>query len=333
MKPCLESAMAEGVATVYVDSGSTDGSVELARETGAQVHELSPDQPFNAARARNEGLAQLSDAEQDPEFVQFLDGDSSLESGWLQEALSAMESDARLCAVFGRIEERHPELSIFNRYTAVEWNSPAGEALSFGGICLCRISALLQVGGFDRGLVAGEEPELSSRLRREGWRIRSLPVQMAVHDAGMTSFAQWFKRCIRTGYVYAQASRSKTGTDRVYGLRPSLRIWAWSCVLPLMIVVVAVVHPLLALLMMGLYPLQTLRMAVSFRRQGMGLGHALWCGALWHLSQFGQWRGQCRYWFDRMRRSEAITLDSDTQAMTSVFDKKADATSDVRQEG
>ena len=56
---CLESVKGRCDAMVYVDSGSTDGSVEFARSQGADVLELDRDQPFTAARARNAGWERL----------------------------------------------------------------------------------------------------------------------------------------------------------------------------------------------------------------------------------------------------------------------------------
>ena len=58
---------------VYVDSGSTDNSLQAARVHGAQVVALDMSRPFTAARARNAGTAALDDPA--PAFVQFLDGD------------------------------------------------------------------------------------------------------------------------------------------------------------------------------------------------------------------------------------------------------------------
>ena len=54
---CLTSL--GGASVVYVDSGSTDGSVDLARDLGADVVELDLSSPFTAARARNAGLERL----------------------------------------------------------------------------------------------------------------------------------------------------------------------------------------------------------------------------------------------------------------------------------
>lgn len=59
LRHCLESLRPSGASIVYVDSGSTDGSVATARGLGVSVVELDLTHPFTAARARNEGLARL----------------------------------------------------------------------------------------------------------------------------------------------------------------------------------------------------------------------------------------------------------------------------------
>jgi glycosyltransferase involved in cell wall biosynthesis len=60
---CLKSLMEQlpsDVPVVYVDSGSTDDSVETAKSLGAQVIELDLSVPFTAARGRNVGCDILS---------------------------------------------------------------------------------------------------------------------------------------------------------------------------------------------------------------------------------------------------------------------------------
>jgi glycosyltransferase involved in cell wall biosynthesis len=54
LRRCLHSVLAESPAlVVYVDSGSTDSSVELSRSLGVEVVELDMLVPFSAARARS----------------------------------------------------------------------------------------------------------------------------------------------------------------------------------------------------------------------------------------------------------------------------------------
>ncbi len=50
---CLTSVRSATASIVYVDSGSTDGSVAAAEKLGARVVKLDLAQPFTAARARN----------------------------------------------------------------------------------------------------------------------------------------------------------------------------------------------------------------------------------------------------------------------------------------
>ena len=53
LRRCLSSLAGRVSPLVYVDSGSSDGSPELARSFGAVVVDLDLSRPFTAARARN----------------------------------------------------------------------------------------------------------------------------------------------------------------------------------------------------------------------------------------------------------------------------------------
>jgi glycosyltransferase involved in cell wall biosynthesis len=83
LKRCLASISDCARAVVYVDSGSTDGSAQAARELGAVVVELDLSIPFTAARARNEGVARLLELYPQIEFVQFVDGVFEIVPGWI----------------------------------------------------------------------------------------------------------------------------------------------------------------------------------------------------------------------------------------------------------
>jgi len=58
LRACFDALPGDASCVVYVDSGSTDGSVELARARGIHVVELDMSVPFTAARSRNEGIRQ-----------------------------------------------------------------------------------------------------------------------------------------------------------------------------------------------------------------------------------------------------------------------------------
>lgn len=189
------------VPTVYVDSGSRDGSPDAARRAGVDVVELDPALPFSAARGRNEGLAHLLQEHRDLELVQFVDGDCELDPRWLDAAAAAFAAEPKLAAVDGRLRERRPDASHWNRACDVEWDlgSP-GHCL---GTAAFRVAALREVGPFRADLVAGEEPELCVRLRAGGWSVARLTASMGTHDAGLHEFGQWWRRCRRAGLAYA----------------------------------------------------------------------------------------------------------------------------------
>jgi GT2 family glycosyltransferase len=205
LEVCLRSVAAQVGTVVYVDSGSRDGSVSLARARGAVVVELDPARPFTAARARNEGFERLTRALPGLELVQFIDGDCALHPGWVDDAASVLAAEPGTGVVCGRRRERYPDRSAFNRLCDHEWDTPVGVADTCGGDALMRAAAFRAAGGFSPDLIAGEEPDLCRRIRAAGWTIRRIDREMTVHDAAMTRLSQWWQRNRRSGFAYAEA--------------------------------------------------------------------------------------------------------------------------------
>ena len=92
---CLASAGRQAGAVVYVDSDSSDRSVETATGLGAEVVVLEQDRPFTAARARNAGVARLRQMRVQPDFYQFVDGDCEVADGWVERALAEFAARPR----------------------------------------------------------------------------------------------------------------------------------------------------------------------------------------------------------------------------------------------
>jgi GT2 family glycosyltransferase len=179
---CLR-AVSEAAAVVYVDSNSTDGSVQAARQLGAEIVELDPGTPFTAARARNAGFARLETIAPDLAYVQFVDGDCELARGWLEAAAAFLDSRGDAAAACGRLRERHPDRSAYNWLCDKEWDRPTGEVRAFAGNVMIRAAALQAVGFYREDVIAAEEDELCVRLRQANWRIWRLGDEMALHDA------------------------------------------------------------------------------------------------------------------------------------------------------
>ena len=296
---CLASLRRAGVRRiVYVDSGSTDGSILAAEAAGAQVVALDMTRPFTAARARNAGFAALLEQETPPDYVHFIDGDCVLHPDWLPLAQAYLRDHPQTVVVCGRRRERHPQASVFNRLCDDEWDTPVGEALACGGDALMRRTALQQVGGYREDLIAGEEPELCLRLRRAGGKIRRLDAEMTLHDAAMTRFSQWWRRTRRAGHAFAEGAALHGGPDERHWVAETRRAILWGAALPLLILILFALSPALALLLLLAYPAQILRLAA---RRGIS-ARASWEAAIFMvLGKFAEAQGILSYWLNRVR--------------------------------
>jgi len=297
---CLDSLAGRGARVIYVDSGSTDGSRDAARGRGAEVIELDMRQPFTAARARNAGLARLMEAGTPPVFVQFLDGDCSLQPGWLRTAQAFLEENPAAAVACGRRRERFPEASVYNRLIDAEWDTPVGRARSCGGDALMRVAALEEVGGFDPDLIAGEEPELCVRLRARGWEIWRLDAEMTLHDAAMTRFGQWWQRTRRSGHAFAEGATLHGAAPERHCVPELRRLILWGMVLPLATVLGVVITPW-ALLLLLIWPAQILRL----RLRGMPWHRAVFLT----LSKLPEAQGALTYVRSRLSRARGRLIE------------------------
>lgn len=266
LKLCLNSLVNELEYIVYVDSGSTDGSVELAQSLGVIVLSLDMTQPFTAARARNAGLAVLIEKLPSTQYVKFVDGDCEVQPGWLTEAKAFLDSHPDFAGVCGRRRERYPNASIYNRLCDIEWDTPIGEAKACGGDALFRLTALQAVNGYRESFIAGEEPEMCYRMRQLGWKIMRLDAEMTLHDAAMTRLGQWWKRNQRAGHAYSE-SYALHGSDHGHFRKSETRsIIIWAVLIPFIIVLLSVIEDDLAILWL-MYPLQILRLAFHYQKK------------------------------------------------------------------
>ena len=292
---CLAALEGRADPIVYVDSGSTDGSVEAARAAGARVVELDLSTPFTAARARNAGLAALGPGA--PALVQFVDGDCEIRPGWIDAASAHLAAHPKAVIVCGRLRERFPEATVYNRLCDAEWDTPVGRISASGGIFLGRTTALAEAGGFNPRLIAGEEPELCLRLRQAGWEIWRIDAEMALHDADMTRFGQWWTRARRAGHAAAEGAAMHGDTPERHGVAAQRRALAWGLVLPLGILLGALASPW-ALLGLLAYPAQVARLAL---RNGAGRSRFAWIHAFFlTLDKFPAAQGVLGYWAGRL---------------------------------
>lgn len=296
LKQCLRSA-SDARQVVYVDSGSTDGSVQWVRHLGIEIVDLDLTIPFTAARARNAGFRRLRELAPDLSYVQFIDGDCELNKDWPGEALSFLGDNTMVAATFGRRRERFPERSIYNRLCDREWDTPIGEASACGGDVMMRVSAFQAVEGFRDAMIAGEEPELCVRLRALGWKIWRLDHEMTRHDAAMVHFHQWWLRQMRSGYAFAQGAYLHGRRPERHWVWESGRALLWGIGFPILLIGALIGLGWWGLALLIVYPLQIIRRSTQMPGD---LLNRLQFAFLEQLSRFPEALGQLRFardWF------------------------------------
>lgn len=313
LRRCLDSLVRDNRPVVYVDSGSTDGSVAYARSVGADVVELDMSVPFTAARARNAGFERLIEKHGEVELVQFVDGDCEMLDAWFAHAVETFEREDDVAVVCGRLRELYPDETVYNRLADMEWNTPTGEVEASGGIFVIRARAFREVGRFNESIIAGEEPELCARLRAGGWRILRLPHDMGYHDAAITRFSQWWRRTVRGGHAFIEGYLLHRDTPQAYWGKLVRSNWFWGLGFPLAVLAAAWPTGGWSLLLLLAYPLMMAKIA-RYRMRSMNdpLSHALTYGCFMMIGKpAGAW-GQLKYLLNRVRGRQTRIIEYKT---------------------
>lgn len=309
LERCLRSVLGRVAPVVYVDSGSSDGSKELARRLGAHVVELDPSRPFTAARARNAGFNELREARPKVRYVQFVDADCEVVDGFMDAARKRLEERPELAVVCGRRRERHPEASLYNRLIDMEWDTPIGDALSCGGDAMMRVAAFEQAGGFDPGVIGGEEPELCVRLRMLGWRVERIAHEMTLHDARMHRFDQWWHRAVRAGHSFAEGASMHGDKPERHWVRETRRIVFWGALVPgaSLLLLLPSLGASLGLLL-G-YPLSAARVYWRHRSRGRARDAALTGALFTTVGKFPELQGVLQFHGNRLRGTRSRIIE------------------------
>jgi glycosyltransferase involved in cell wall biosynthesis len=141
---------------IVCDNNSTDRTAAIAREAGATV----VFEPVNQiARARNSGVAAATG-----DWLVFVDADSRPGEELFSDVAEQIVSGNCLAGgVTMRLDERHLLADII---TGI-WNRASRmRKLLAGSFIFCETAAFRKIGGFSDKLFAGEELELSWRLRK-----------------------------------------------------------------------------------------------------------------------------------------------------------------------
>jgi cellulose synthase/poly-beta-1,6-N-acetylglucosamine synthase-like glycosyltransferase len=309
---CLQSVFAMeqrgfDFEVIYVDSGSTDASVFIAQEMGAQVIALRSLRPA-AAQGRNAGWRAACGG-----IVLFLDGDTILHPRFVADSLHSF-ADPTIAAVWGHRRETLETDSLYNRVLDLDWIYPPGFTEFCGGDALFRRATLEAAGGYDDTLIAGEEPELCRRITALGGCILHIDKPMTGHDLGITRWSAYWRRATRAGHAYAEVSARFAKTAHPFWLADSRR----NVMRALVLLAVPVLGFVLSVVLQNLSPF-ALSMLCLAGLAGRTAWKARWktsdrlalalYGIHSHLQQIPIFVGQVRFWMDRRSGRRAALVE------------------------
>jgi GT2 family glycosyltransferase len=269
---------------------------------------VSLNQPFSAARARNVGFKHVTEQNSRIEFVQFIDGDCELCPDWVKHAVEFLKQTPICAVVCGILKERNPETSIYNRLCQLEWEKSPGEIKASGGIFMVRVDAFRTVNGFTENVIAAEDDEFCLRLRQHGWTIHFLGEKMAIHDANMTQFSQWWRRAYRAGHAYAQGNYLHGKSEHHFS-REVRSIWIWGLIIPIFAIAICKWTNGLSLGLFLAYPMLIYKVYCYGRRRGWSKDDAYLYSMFAVLAKLPSVLGMIRFWISKILNSQPRIIE------------------------
>ncbi len=276
LRSCLESIVKSELKPeeiIYVDSGSTDRSVEIAKSVpGVRVFALDTNTP-SPGMGRNVGLSRCRG-----DYVQFVDGDMLLSPDWLGKGINIIRSSDKICCVCGLVMEEKENINFIEDLISIGWETkPIGDVVLSGGCALFRREILVKLGGYRNYLVAEEESELGERIINSGYRTVRVPIPMCKHKLEIKELRQYLNRIKRSGMAHMQILKTV----------PSRRKWeifkspVYSiCALLLLLLPIIFNNGSLVLLLILLYFLLNLRIGYKFFKNSGNLRRSILQGLL-----------------------------------------------------
>jgi glycosyltransferase involved in cell wall biosynthesis len=312
LRRCLQSVLSMAhdnfqTEIIYVDSGSTDGSVSLAEAMGAKAIALQPERP-TAALGRNAGWRLATGS-----IVLFLDGDTILHPRFVMDALHEFDS-AEVAVVWGHRRELYPERSLYNRVLDLDWIYLPGLTPFCGGDALFRRTALEETGGFEETLIAGEEPELCRRISGFGYTILHVDRPMTRHDLAITRWQQYWKRAVRSGYAFAEVSERLRASGQSFWIEESKKNRNRALALlglfsAAVVISIAVASALPALAVLLPFIALALRSSWKARWKSNDVVALALYGVHSHLQQIPIYFGQLQYKWNQRKGRRAVLFE------------------------
>jgi glycosyltransferase involved in cell wall biosynthesis len=185
------------IEVVVVDDCSADGTAEEAKRAGGdRVRVVTPEVNLGAAGARNLGVRSAQGR-----YVAFLDADDAWRPRKLARQVALAEADAAVTLVHCNGEHVDPSGAVRDRVFddepaqgAEAWRAMLRSAAVHTSCVLARRDLVLELGGFDTGLVVAEDQDLWIRLALRG-RVAVVPdILVTIHVTPGSLMAREEKR-------------------------------------------------------------------------------------------------------------------------------------------
>ncbi len=177
----LESApQIPGLEVIFVDSASTDRSIEIAQQYPIRVLQLKKEWPLCVAAGRYTGYLHSHG-----EYVFFQDGDSNVEADWLVQGIAFMDSHPEYGAIAGVLDEEYVDAEGkrdggVRNVRQQDLSKDVCDTKHLGGLALYRRSAMEAAGPVNPHLPTAEDHELCMRIRNAGYKLARIKGRMAV---------------------------------------------------------------------------------------------------------------------------------------------------------
>jgi GT2 family glycosyltransferase len=295
---CFQAIMPSGCKIVFADSASTDDSVQIAKQYQINIVELDASLPLSAARGRNAGAKKLLEIDPFITLIQFVDGDTILDTHWLEKADKIMRERPDVAVLDGILKEKNSSISLFKHLSALEWECPPGHISFTGGNCMMRVKVFLECQGFNEKIQAAEDTELCCRIRQKGGIILHSHELMGIHDSRIFNFKQFCNRCAIKGYSCQQISSMYVNQPEKLLLRENLSNWFYGGIIPISSLVLSPLTSGLSLLLFLIYPVLFVRIYVGARKNWKPWSSFAYASSC-IIGKFPSFFGACKYLFSK----------------------------------
>ena len=205
----------EAAEVFFVDSASTDRTIEIAKNYPVRIIELDKDWPLSPGAGIFAGYKVAKGT-----FFGVVDGDVKVDKQWFRDALPYLQRDEKVGCVYGWWEEGSRGQGYLHQgvlSTLDTLKTGSADEVEFVGNGIFRKSLLDQIGGHNPFLKGSEDKDISFRLRQAGFKLLQIPVQFGIHYWDF-SYLEYYRsmRGWSMGEGHAAAYAKATGNLQVF---------------------------------------------------------------------------------------------------------------------